>query len=67
MHAPDKRENVLNIDNEVIQFTITHLTYPDILLTEIKGKSISFKAFNKKKIKKKSILNLEQNLTERNH
>lgn len=67
MHAPDKRENVLNIDNEVIQFTITHLTYPDILLTEIKGKSISFKAFKKKKMKKKSILNLEQNLTERNH
>lgn len=49
MHAPDKRENVLNIDNEVIQFTITHLTYPDILLTEIKGKSISFKAFKKTK------------------
>lgn len=48
MHAPDTRENVPNIDNEVIQFTITNHTFLDILLTEIRGKSISFAPFKKK-------------------
>lgn len=44
-----KRENVPNIDNELIQFTITDQTFLDILLTEIRGKSISFAAFKKNK------------------
>lgn len=67
-----ERESVTNIDNELIQFTINDQTFLDILLTEIRGKSISFAAFKKKQINKKEkqlekdILNLELNLTDQN-
>lgn len=72
MHAPDTRENVQNSDNEVIQFTITNHTFLNILLTEIRGKSLFFAAFKKinkckRKTIKKGVLSLEQNLTELNH
>lgn len=67
-----ERESVTNIDNEIIQFTITDQTFLDILLTEIRSKSIYFAAFEKKQINKKEkqlekdILNLELNLTDQN-
>lgn len=51
-----EREGVTNIDNELIQLTITDQTFLDILLTEIRGKSISFAAFKKKQINKKKTI-----------
>lgn len=44
-----ERESVTNIDNELIQFTITDQTFIDILLTEIRGKSISLQHLRKNK------------------
>lgn len=44
-----KRENVRNIDNEVIKFIITDQTFLDVLLIKIRGRSIPFAAFKKKK------------------
>ena len=54
----------------MIHFTISNQTFLDILLMEIRGKSISYSAFRKKKMleKEKSIeqeiFHLEQNLSE---
>lgn len=44
-----KRENVRNIDNEVIKLIITDQTFLDVLLIKIRGRLISFAAFKKKK------------------
>lgn len=46
-----KRENVRNIDNEVIKLIITDQTFLDVLLIKIRGRLISFAAFKKKKKK----------------
>lgn len=46
-----KRENVRNIDNEVIKLIITDQTFLDVLLIKIRGSSIPFAAFKKKKKK----------------
>lgn len=73
MHAPYMREKALQIQKiSLSNFIITDQTFLDILLTEIRGKSISFAAFKKKQINKKEkqlekdILNLELNLTDQN-
>ena len=64
------RNLISEIDNEMIQFTISEQTFLDILLMEIRGKSISYSTFRKKKMleKEKSleqeIFQLEQNLSE---
>lgn len=54
-----KRENVRNIDNEVIKLIITDQTFLDVLLIKIRGRSIPFAAFKKKKEinKKEKVLN----------
>lgn len=53
-----KRENVRNIDNEVIKLIITDQTFLDVLLIKMRGRSIPFAAFKKKKInKKEKVLN----------
>lgn len=44
-------DNLDNIRNEDIQLIIDDQLFIDILLTEIRGKSISYSAFKKKKIK----------------
>lgn len=44
-----KKENVRNIDNEVIKLIITDQTFLDVLLIKIRGRLISFAAFKKKK------------------
>lgn len=54
-----KRENVRNIDNEVIKLIITDQTFLDVLLIKIRGRSIPFAASKKKKEinKKEKVLN----------
>lgn len=54
-----KRENVRNIDNEVIKLIITDQTFLDVLLIKMRGRSIPFAAFKKKKEinKKEKVLN----------
>lgn len=65
-------ENLCNVDTNMIQFTINDQTFLDILLAEIRGKSISYSTFKKKKMLEKEIelekgiLELEKNLTEQN-
>lgn len=44
-------DNLDNIRNEDIQYIIDDQLFIDILLTGIRGKSISYSAFKKKKIK----------------
>lgn len=44
-----KRENVRNIDNEVIKLIITDQAVLDVLLIKIRGRLIPFAAFKKKK------------------
>ena len=64
------RNLISEIDNEMIQLTISEQTFLDIRLMEIRGKSISYSTFRKKKMleKEKSleqeIFHLEQNLSE---
>lgn len=61
-------DNVLNIDNDTIQFTIKDQTFMDILLTDIRGKTISYATFKKQKIRvkesalEKDITSIEQNV-----
>lgn len=63
-------ESIPSIDNDLIQFTVSDQTFLDILLMEIRGKSISYSTFKKKKICEKElqlereISNLEQNMTQ---
>lgn len=63
-------ENLDNIRNDEIQFIIDDQLFLDILLAEIRGKSISYSAYKKKKLNErekkleKDIVSLEQNLTE---
>lgn len=55
-----KRENVRNIDNEVIKLIITDQTFLDVLLIKMRGRSKPFAAFKKKKEeinKKEKVLN----------
>lgn len=42
-------DNLLNIDNDTIQFTIKDQTFMDILLTGIRGKTISYATFKNRK------------------
>ena len=62
--------NLNTITNNDIQFTINDQLFMDILLTEIRGKSISYSSFKKKKLNErekeleKDILLIEQNLTD---
>ena len=66
----NKPENVLNIPENEIQFSITDQLFLDVLLMEIRGKTISYSAYKKKQNDKKEkqltkdILKLEQNLNE---
>lgn len=63
-------DNLDNIRNEDIQYIIDDQLFIDILLTEIRGKSISYSAFKKKKSNEREkeleneITCLEQNFTE---
>ena len=45
-------ENIKNIPNDQIQFTINDQLFLETLLMEIRGKSISYSCFKKKKMKK---------------
>lgn len=62
--------NLNTITNNDIQFIINDQLFMDILLTEIRGKSISYSSFKKKKLNErekeleKDILLIEQNLTD---
>ena len=62
--------NLNTITNNDIQFIIKDQLFMDILLTEIRGKSISYSSFKKKKLNErekeleKDILLIEQNLTD---
>lgn len=64
------RELIPEIDNDIISFTINDQIFLDILLMEIRGKTISYSTFKKKNASKresqleKEILILEQNLGE---
>ena len=63
-------ENLQNIPNSEIQFTINDQLFLDTLLMEIRGQTISFSSYKKKqndqneKLLAEKILKLEQNLTE---
>jgi exonuclease III len=63
-------ENLHDIDNENLQLTICDKLFLDTLLMEIRGKTISYSSYKKKKIKEqetlleKEILQLEENITE---
>ena len=48
-------ENLCNVDTNMIQFIINDQTFLDILLAEIRGKSISYSTFKKKKMLEKEI------------
>lgn len=62
------RELIPEIDNDIIFFTVNDQIFLDILLMEIRGKTISYSTFKKKNASKresqleKEILILEQNL-----
>ena len=63
-------ENLCNVDTNIIEFTINDQTFLDILLAEIRRKSISYSKFKKKEMlekeieSEKGIFELENNLTE---
>ena len=42
-----------NLNDHLLEFTISNSLFLDVLLMEIRGKTISFSAFKKKKNKKK--------------
>ena len=42
-----------NNNNDTIQFTISHQLFLEMLLMEIRGKTISYSAYKKRKGKKK--------------
>ena len=48
-------ENLCNVDTNMIQFIINDQTFLDILLAEIRGKSISYSTFKKEKMLEKEI------------
>ena len=65
-------ENIKNIPNNEIQFTINDQLFLETLLMEIRGKSISYSCFKKKENEKaekqliENIENLENNLSQNN-
>ena len=63
------RDKIPSIENENLSFIISDQLFLDILLMEIRGKSISYSTYKKKKQKEreisleKEIADIEQNLT----
>ena len=71
VHAVYKFENIKSVENTSLCFTISDQLLLDILLTEIRGKTISYSTYKKKKKMTereislgKEIQFLEQNLTD---
>ena len=45
-----------NLNNDQLQFTVSHQLFLEVLLMEIRGKTISYSSYKKKKRKKKKNL-----------